>query len=36
MRIFFITFVSIIFFLVEANSHMAHYKNFKKYKNGNF
>ena len=32
MRIFFITFVSIIFFLVEANSHMAHYKNFKNIK----
>tara|TARA_B110001452_G_C15033733_1_gene361149 strand:- start:14 stop:703 length:690 start_codon:yes stop_codon:yes gene_type:complete len=32
MRIFFITFISIIFFLVEANSHMAHYKNFKNIK----
>lgn len=32
MRIFFITFISIIFFLVEANSHIAHYKNFKNIK----
>tara|TARA_B110001454_G_scaffold169205_1_gene159480 strand:- start:71 stop:760 length:690 start_codon:yes stop_codon:yes gene_type:complete len=32
MRIFFITFISIIFFLAEANSHIAHYKNFKNIK----
>jgi len=32
MRIFFITFISIIFFLAEANSHTAHYKNFKNIK----
>ena len=32
MRIFFITFISIIFFLTETNGHVDHYKNFKNIK----